>query len=174
MRWESWAKAFEGAGKLHAGDPDHNQRCSLELAPAEFARALKALDKEHEGLSSGDPRYQAACALGTLTWHDEQGRSVTIVRHGSLASRFHVDGKERLLSEGLEHVRLSDPPVEEPPPPVPLSHSIMASAPAVEIPALGVTLNAPTSAPENVAAARANYDAALSEISRRSKKGGKK
>jgi hypothetical protein len=99
-RWDGWAKAFEEAGKFHAGNLDHNQRLSLELAPAEFAKALKSLDHEHEGLSSGDSRYQAACALGTLTWHDEQGWAVTIVRHGSLASRFHADGREK-MADGL-------------------------------------------------------------------------
>lgn len=93
MKWESWTKAFEVAAK--SDDSGGSQRATFELPPPEFAKALRELDREREGLSSGDSRYQAACALGELTWFDEYGRRVSLVRHGSMVSRYEADGRER-------------------------------------------------------------------------------
>lgn len=85
--WRTWPLAFEEAGKC-APEP----RVTYDLPPGQFGLALRSLDHDHAGLASGDARYQAACALGHLTWYDERGRCVVLVRHGSLVSQYQADG----------------------------------------------------------------------------------
>lgn len=85
--WRTWPLAFEEAGKC-APEP----RVTYDLPPGQFGLALRSLDHDHAGLASGDSRYQAACALGHLTWYDERGRCVVLVRHGSLVSQYRADG----------------------------------------------------------------------------------
>lgn len=70
----NWHEAFQRAGE------DKKRTISVDLDPAKFAAALKALADGHQGLERSDPRYQAACEKGQLTLYDELGRSVVLFR----------------------------------------------------------------------------------------------
>lgn len=104
-RWQSWHAAFEEAGKLGSGDPAHHNTISLTLTPSDFAAALGDL-----GRSLPFDEHQRACRNGALRYWDPRGRSVEVVREGSVAERQAARLEAEAREESTAKGRITLPP----------------------------------------------------------------
>lgn len=99
----NWGEQFAAAGKCASSEHPSGGFIVVELAPDAYKKALEELVSSGR-LWKADQRYQEACRDGRLTWWDELGRAVEVVRTVPGALKVMDPALAAALGEG-QHAR---------------------------------------------------------------------